>query len=199
VNVLDYIENELLTCLCSKLRIEGRPACTCHHFGGDVPPVGDRCQANTAGENGQVWVRRVSSAIEADSDEVTFGGWACGGSVWQSQIELGIYRCISAIPDENGNAPAPSAYDADRELLAADRATLAEALCCWPLAGLPPTPQPFDLDISVMAAQILPLGPTGGCAGSMLTVVVNTPLTVDEGEDGESEPVFISSPAGALP
>lgn len=192
MNVLDYIENELLTCLCSTLRTEGRPTCTCHHFGGDVPPVGDRCQANTAGENGQVWVRRASSAIEAEADEVTFGGWACSGSVWQSQIELGIYRCISAIPDENGNAPAPSAYDADRELLAADRATLAQVLCCWPLAGAPPARLPFELSIAVIGAQVLPLGPTGGCAGSVMTIVVNTGLVVEE----SAEPVFVSGPAG---
>lgn len=197
MNVLDYIENELLTCLCSMLRTEGRPACTCHHFGGDVPPVGDRCQANTAGENGQVWVRRISSAIEASDEDTTFSGWACGGGIWQSQIELGIYRCISAIPDENGNAPSPGAYDADREMLAADRASLASALCCWPLSGLPPQTLPFDLSVEVVGAQILPLGPTGGCAGSAMTVIINTPLTVDEG--GQEDQIFLSRPAGALP
>lgn len=193
MNVLDYLENELLSCLCSALRTEGRPPCECHHFGGDVPPVGDRCQANTAGENGQVWVRRVSAAIEADEEAVTFSGFACGSSVWQAQIELGIYRCITAIPDDNGNAPPPTAYDADRELLAADRATLAQALCCWPLAGEPPQPVPFELSIGLIGAQILPIGPSGGCAGSVMTIVVNTPLTVEE----SSEPIFISGPAGA--
>jgi hypothetical protein len=219
VNVLDYLEDELLSCLCSMLRTEGRPACECHHFGGDVPPVGDRCQANTAGENGQVWVRRISQAIEIDPEDITFGGLPCASS-WQAQIELGIYRCITAIPDDNGNAPSPAAYDADRDLLAADRATLAQVLCCWPLVGEPPTPVPFDLPISVIAAQILPLGPTGGCAGSLLTLVVNAPLIVEEpvaqlvaGVDADpadptgqtavvtwrnepAEEVFISRPAG---
>lgn len=179
MNVLDYLENELLSCLCSMLRDEGRPACECHHFGGDVPPVGDRCSANTSGENGQVWVRRVSQAMEADAEDLTFAGFTCDAS-WQAQIELGVYRCITAIPDDNGNAPPPAAYDADRDLLAADRATLAQVLCCWPLAGEPPTLLPFELSISVIAAQILPMGPTGGCAGSTLTLVVNTPLTAEE-------------------
>lgn len=192
MNVLDYIENELLSCLCSMLREEGRPACECHHFGGDVPPVGDRCQANTAGENGQVWVRRVSTAIEADADEQAFGG-ICG-STWQAQIELGVYRCISAIPDEHGNAPPPSFYDADRDLLAADRATLAKVLCCWPLAGTAPQQLPFEVTVNVVAAQILPLGPSGGCAGSVMTIAVNTPLTAEE----EAESIFFSRPAGAL-
>lgn len=192
MNVLDYLEDELLSCLCSMLRTEGRPACECHHFGGDVPPVGDRCQANTAGENGQVWVRRVSQAIEADPEDITFSGFPCAGS-WQTQIELGIYRCISAIPDDNGNAPPPTAYDADRDLLAADRATLARVLCCWPLTGEPPAPVAFELSIGVVAAQILPLGPTGGCAGSVMTLVVDSALTVEE----EEGPIFVSGPAGA--
>lgn len=191
MNVLDYVENELLTCLCSMLREQGRPACECHHFGGDVPPVGDRCQRSTTGENGQVWVRRASTAIEVDPDDRTFGG-ICGGS-WQTQIELGIYRCITAIPTEEGGAPPAPYYDADRELLAADRATLAEVLCCWPLAGSPPQPVPFDVSVSVVAAQIVPLGPTGGCAGSLMMVAVETALTVEEDE----EPIFISGPAGA--
>jgi hypothetical protein len=190
--VLDYIENELLSCLCSMLRTEGRPACECHHFGGDVPPVGDRCQANTAGENGQVWVRRVSQAMENDGEDTTFGNFPCG-SAWQAQIELGIYRCITAVPDDNGNAPPPTAYDADRDLLAADRATLAQVLCCWPLSGQPPAPLPFELSITVVAAQILPMGPTGGCAGSFMTIAVDTSLTVEE----ESGPIYVSGPAGA--
>lgn len=189
--VLDYIENELLSCLCSMLRAEGRPACECHHFGGDGPPVGDRCQQSTTGENGQVWVRRVSMAIEADEDEVTFSGFPCGGT-WQTQIELGIYRCIQAVPSEDGAAPPAPYYDADRDLLAADRATLARVLCCWPLAGAPPVPLPFELSIAVIGAQVLPLGPTGGCAGSVMTIVVNTGLVVEESD----EPVIVSGPAG---
>lgn len=190
MNVLDYIENELLTCLCEALITEGRPVCECHHFAGDVPPVGDRCQANTAGQNGQAWVRRASTAIEADADMTTFAGFTCDGT-WQAQIEIGIYRCISAVPDESGNAPSPSAYNADRELLAADRATLAQVLCCWPLSGEPAVQQPFELGITVVGAQILPLGPTGGCAGSVMMLVVNTALTAQE----EEGPIFVSGPA----
>lgn len=197
MNVLDYLEDELLSCLCSMLATEGRPACACHHYGGEEPPVGDRCAANeTTGENGQVWVRRVQQIIQADPEDVTFAGAPCGG-VWRALIELGIYRCISAVPDESGSAPPPENYDADRDLLAADRATLAQVLCCWPLAGEPPVtdppaPLPFELAISVLSAEIVPTGPTGGCAGSILTVMVDTALTAEETAD----PVWVSGPAG---
>jgi hypothetical protein len=180
VNVLDYLEDELLSCLCSMLRDEGRPACACHHYGGEDPPVGDRCSKSASGENGQVWIRRVLQLMQADPDNITFAGFPCGGGMWRAVIELGIYRCISAVPVEGGAAPPPENYDADRDLLAADRATLAQVLCCWPLAGSPPEPLPFEIGLSVLNAEIVPTGPSGACAGSILTLTVDAPLTVEE-------------------
>lgn len=218
MNVLDYIEDELLSCLCSMLATEGRPACVCHHYGGEDPPVGDRCSANDEGENGQVWIRRVQQQMRADADTITFAGVACGGS-WRTVIELGIYRCISAVPGDNGAAPPPENYDADRDLLAADRASLTRVLCCWPLAGEPPEPVAFDLSINIVSADISPTGPTGACGGSILTVTIDSLLTVEdttislvavvdaapEDETGmtaaltwrnEPQEVFVSRPAG---
>lgn len=198
VNVLDFVENELRTCLCEMLISEGRPVCACHHFGGEDPPVGDRCSTNAAGENGQAWVRRVSQSFEADPDQVTFAGQACGAS-WTAVIEVGIYRCIQAIPNEDGSAPDPELYNADRELLAADRATLAQVLCCWPLAGEPPEPVDFELSVAVTAAQIVPTGPTGSCAGSIMTITLETGGLVEE---EAVEPIgfvgFVSRPAGGI-
>lgn len=192
MNILDFIENELLTCLCEALIAEGRPVCACHHFAGISPPVGDRCNS-TETENGQAWIRRVSQAFAADPEEVTFGGQACGAA-WTAEIELGIYRCIEGVPDEDGNAPPVEAYDADRELLAADRATLAQVLCCWPLAGEPPTPVDFDFSLTVTGAQITPVGPTGKCGGSLMTIALQTSALVEEEDD---EPIgFVSRPAG---
>lgn len=179
MNVLDYIENELLACLCSMLAEEGRPTCVCHHYGGEDPPVGDRCSTNDEGANGQAWIRRVSQSIQANADDLTFGGVPCGNA-WQAVIELGIYRCISAVPDDNGAAPPPEDYDADRDLLAADRATLAQVLCCWPLNGPAPDPQVSDVSAGVLAAEIVPTGPSGACAGSILTITVSAPLTIEE-------------------
>lgn len=182
VNVLDFVENELRTCLCELLIAEGRPVCACHHFGGEDPPVGDRCSTNDAGENGQAWVRRVSQTFNTSPDDFTFGGVACGVEAWTAQIEVGIYRCIQAIPNEDGSAPDVELYNADRELLAADRATLAQVLCCWPLAGEPVEPPGFELSVTVTSASIVPTGPTGSCAGSILTLVVDSALTAVEPE-----------------
>lgn len=179
MNVLDYIEDALLSCLCNMLATEGRPACACHHYGGEDPPVGDRCSSNAEGENGQVWVRRVNQFFQSESEDITFGGVPCGG-IWQATIELGIYRCISAVPSESGEAPPPEHYDADRDLLAADRTTLTQVLCCWPLGGLPPAPSLPDIGVSVTSADISPTGPTGACAGSILTLGLLAPLTVEE-------------------
>lgn len=179
VNVLDYVENELLSCLCSMLATEGRPTCVCHHYGGEDPPVGDRCSTDGNGANGQAWIRRVQQTLQLDTDRLTFGGVVCGG-MWQAVIELGVYRCISAVPDEQGAAPPPENYDADRDLLAADRATLAQVLCCWPLSGTTPPGQSFDIYLDVLTAEIVPTGPTGGCAGSILMVTIAAPLTVEE-------------------
>lgn len=197
MNVLDLIENELRTCLCELLITQGRPVCACHHFGGEDPPVGDRCSTNDDGQNGQAWVRRVSQTLNVDPEETTFGGEACGAA-WTAQIEVGIYRCIQAVPVEGGGAPDVELYNADRELLAADRATLAEVLCCWPLAGEPPQPVDFTLSLTVLNAQILPTGPSGKCAGSILTITLQTGTLVEEEDDEEPAPIgfFVSRAAG---
>jgi hypothetical protein len=179
VNVLDELENLLLLCLCEKLAAAGRPACVCQHYGGEEPPVGDRCSQEN-GANGQAWVRRDGTRLAVDEEEITCAGIPCGaGSAWNTAIELGVYRCISAIPTEGGSAPSPEQYAADRELLAADRATLAELLCCWPFAGEAPEGFTTDMSgISILGAEIVPTGPSGSCAGSILTLTVVSALTV---------------------
>lgn len=199
MNILDFVENALRTCLCEMLIAEGRPVCACHHFGGAAPPVGDRCNA-TETQNGQAWVRRVSQVFSVDPETITFGGQDCGAG-WAAEIELGIYRCIQGVPEDDGKAPDVELYNADRELLAADRATLARVLCCWPLAGEPPEPVDFDFSLNVTGAQILPSGPSGKCGGSIMTIALQTTALVEDdsggGQDGE-EPIgfFVSRPAG---
>ena len=137
VNALDYLENELLSCLCDMLATEGRPACACHHFGGEDPPgvTGARrmTRARTARCGCAASRRRCRSAWRKSRSA------GCRAAARDAVIELGIYRCISAVPVEGGGAPPPEDDDADRDLLAADRASLAQVLCCWPLAGSPPT------------------------------------------------------------
>lgn len=177
VNFLDELENLLLLCLCEKLAAAGRPTCVCQHYAGEGPPVGDRC-SQEEGTNGQAWIRRGVTVMGIDADEITFSGMPCGaGSQWGTDIELGIYRCISAVPVEGGGAPTPEQYAADRELLMADRATLAEVLCCWPFAGEAPEGTEFDMSgVSITAVNMETTGPTGSCSGSIMTITVDSPL-----------------------
>lgn len=197
MNLLDELENLLLLCLCEKLAAEDRPVCACQHYGGETPPPGDRCSQDV-GLNGQAWVRRVSSTLISQADQITFAGVPCGaGSAWNTVIELGIYRCISAIPAEDGSAPPVEAYAADRALLAADRATLAEVLCCWPLAGEAPEDYEFDMSgIAMLRAELVPTGPTGSCAGSILQITFASPLIAPELETVGQVQLFVSRAAG---
>lgn len=197
MNLLDELENLLLLCLCEKLAAAARPVCACHHYGGETPPPGDRCSQEN-GRNGQAWVRRVSSQLTSEADDITFAGVPCGaGSDWTTIIELGVYRCITAIPAEDGSAPPPENYDADRALLAADRATLAELLCCWPFAGTPPEDYPYDMSgIALTRSEITPTGPTGSCAGSVLTLTISSALIAPALEELQGIQVFVSGPAG---
>lgn len=196
MNLLDELENLLLLCLCEKLATAGRPVCVCQHYAGERPPVGDRCSQEN-GANGQAWIRRGSSAMGIDPDQITFAGLPCGGgTLWGTDIELGIYRCISAVPTPEGNAPAPEAYTADRDLIMADRATLAEVLCCWPFAGEPPEGYEFDMSgIAIAAVNMETTGPTGSCAGSIMTLTVDAALIAPP---LEAEPLFVSGPAGGM-
>lgn len=208
MNVLDFVENELLTCLCERLIDEGRPVCVCHHYAGESRPPSDRCGKSPDGGNGQAWIRRGISQVEHNTERITIGGVACGSSEWITTIELGIYRCLTAVPGEKGKPPRVEAYAADRELIAADRATLAAVLCCWPLAGEPPAPVKFDLALTVLSAQIASTDPQGACSGSVLTIVLRTALETDEtppleGNDDEDAGAgdrtigwFLSRPAG---
>lgn len=207
MNVLDFVENELLTCLCQRLADEGRPVCACQHYAGESQPPADRC-GNEAGSNGQAWIRRGPSQVEHNTERMTLGGVPCGNGEWITTIELGIYRCLTAIPDERGRPPAVEAYAADRELIMADRATLATVLCCWPLAGEPPAPVDFDLVLTVLSAQIVSTDPQGACSGSVLTITLRTALEAEEGQppgddededeavDGAAIGWFVSRPAG---
>lgn len=186
VTLLDQLEDELKDCLCRMLEEEGRPVCACHHFAGETLPVSDRCDSEN-GTNGQAWLRRVRSSLSTRSGRATFGAEICGEGGWETVIELGIYRCISAVPDDQGNAPPVEAYNADRELLNLDKYTLSRVLCCetWE------NPDVMD-GFSISSVQIEPNGPKGACSGSILTMVVTgDPMVILPDEAG-----FVSGPAG---
>lgn len=185
--VLDRLEKELIDCLCRLLEEEARPTCICHLYAGENRPVSDRC--NSKGDaNGQAWLRRGTSTLVTSAGRPTFGGGLCGsGSGWETTIELGIYRCITAVPGEKGEAPSKEKYEADRALMDADKQTLYGVLCCdtW---NDPDLMNAF----SIVAARVDPIGPNGACGGSMLTIqVAGEPTEMVEEEVG-----FVSAPAG---
>ena len=186
--LLDALEEALLECLCRMLTEEGRPTCICHFYAGENRPVSDRCNSD-GGVNGQAWIRRGTSTLVSTGSRPTFGGGLCGsGAGWETIIELGIYRCISAVPGDNGQAPSKEQYRADRDLMDADKQTLYGVLCCDTWA---------DPDLmgafSIVGARVDPIGPNGACGGSMLTIqVAGEPAeTVEEDPGG-----FVSGPAG---
>jgi hypothetical protein len=188
---LDQFEDDLLACLCELLITEGRPVCACHHYGGARRQPADRC-GESDGANGQAWLRRDESVwTPQDGSQMTWGGSFCGaGSAWQTEIEVGIYRCIKAVQQDKV-APDPDLYNQDRELLAADRQTLYQVLCCdaWDDDNYP---------FGLLSAQVSPQGPMGACAGSILTFSISgDPTVTDEPVPApEPEMVFVSGPAG---
>lgn len=185
---IDQLENELLACLCRMLSEEGRPPCVCHFYSGDDRPPADRCSTNSAGGNGQAWLRRDTSQLSTSSGNETFGGGICAaGNGWETVIELGIYRCISAVADDNGRAPSVESYNDDRELMNADKQTLYRVLCCdtW-------DDQDAVDSFGIREVRLEPLSPKGGCAGSSLTITVSG----NPSSFVADNPGFASSPAG---
>lgn len=189
MDVLAFLEAQLLTCLCEMLATEGRPVCACHKFGGASLPVADRCKRNDAGENGQAWVRRAQQSLQ-QSEDGTFTGQPCSGA-WSDTIELGIYRCLKAVPNEKGQAPPVEYYDEDYDLLTADRLTLSRVLCCDVLRA--DATLPVNAVFTVEEAEISPHGPSGACGGSILTLRISTVL---ESTERDPEQLFVSQAAG---
>jgi len=185
---LGNLENGLLACLCAMLAAEGRPVCVCHFYAGDTRPPADRCQSNNIGGNGQAWLRRDVSVLRTSNTLPTFGGGTCSSGSWQTTIELGIYRCISAVPGEKGQAPTPEQYLDDRTMFNADKQTLYQVLCCD--AWDDPT-----LQVSVVNASIDPIGPSGACGGSVLQITVEGDPTDTDGAAQELLMTVTGDPA----
>lgn len=186
--LIDEFEDQLLACLCRMLEEEGRPVCACHFYAGENRPPADRCGTNDTGGNGQAWLRRDTSQLSTSGGRATFGGGICGeGDGWETTIELGIYRCITAVPDDNGKAPPKEAYDDDRALMNFDKQTLYRVLCCevWD------NQDAIDA-FTINQVRLDPIGPQGACGGASLLIrVTGNPM-----DTSVEEPGFASAPAG---
>jgi hypothetical protein len=207
--LLDQLENDLLACLCRLLMEEGRPVCACHHYAGEARPPADRCGTDGAA-NGMAWLRRDSSEFVLRAESLTWSGGSCSGSEWQVTLELGVRRCIKALP-QGDNPPHPDLYTQDRELLTADYHTLMRVLCCDVFVG------DNDHGFTVEGGSVEPLGPQGACSGNVLTLTLSgDPQATDDPEieamvtgaaadptgytaqvSWATPPVYVSGPAGA--
>lgn len=154
----------LLECLCQTLNAEPyTPVCRCcARHSQSFPPM-DACDCScTVGNppadgNGEAWVRVVRTYSATNQSRIP----GCP-TLLVIELQLGIYRCISGVPDQDGTPPGCEAITNDALLMLNDAAAMRRAaMCCSAIA---------DLDPVIGAYQ--PIGPSGGCAGGALTVTV---------------------------
>lgn len=159
----------LLNCVCTELDTAGRPVCSCavrHAI--QWPSMEGCCECEAASghakTHGQAWARfqraePVQGTPRADNTQ-------CGRAT-QVTIDLGVHRCVSAFDGNSARPPTPAQYTADSLALINDEYHIRRALSCCP------EPQPagalagWRWDVTTS----LPLGPMGGCAGVVVTVV----------------------------
>lgn len=144
----------LVACACAQLAMAPRgPVCHCCVVWGDQPPPADVCACECVVDDvpgsGQAWTRLVSATASR-----------CGVE-WGVEIEIGVLRCVTVPDDMTGMVPCVSA-EADAVAMAADMQALIRAARCCPTV----TPR-------VVSAH--PVGPSGGCAGSVIRVVADIP------------------------
>jgi len=162
--------NALRECLRSQLVNVGNPVCHLPVIWGEAPLPAQRCDCDCgSGRNGEGWVRvtRVEQTPRLPgrgSGRRNTGGsryWpdVCSGGVrvWDTQIEMGVWRCAPTLDDVTGAPPSDEEHDAHTQLTLNDLAALARtwACCTW----LQDREYPHQVE------TITPSGPSGGCSG----------------------------------
>lgn len=161
----------LKDCLCETLAAAPyTPVCFCcvQHSQG-LPPM-DRCDCECTfggGEdpvvqgNGQAWVRLV----QVFQEQTQINPRVCQ-SVLKADVQLGVYRCIEGVLDTSVDPPGlPTCEQLENDalLILADRAAMWRAVqCCTGVKALDP-----------VIGNWVPIGPSGGCAGGVLTVTLS--------------------------
>lgn len=162
--LVDPVLLELRDCLCAEVaKTTAGPTCRCMVVHSFTLPVMDGCDCDCGGGHGDAWVRLLRLEPELSLPGVSQLSCLIG---WQAVIELGTYRC-SPLPEEGEALPERAVTDFALAM-GSDRAALIRAVqCCTPLL------QQRELDLNVEVWQ--PIGPEGGCAGSILTVRIPLP------------------------
>ncbi|MFR9675847.1 hypothetical protein [Streptomyces sp. TR02-1] len=162
LRLLAPVATGLLACLNTELDEAGRPVTRAALYHGTTGPPWDDCDCETGARKGQAWVR-VVEVRPVSQTAFNSGGKPLGCQVdqWQARFELGVVRCVS-MPDDSGTPPTGAEQTADALSAYADAVVLQDATdSCDVLV---------DRLVSVEAWR--PIGPSGGCAGSTLTLLV---------------------------
>lgn len=157
----------LLNCVCEALNSSGRPVCGCSVRHAVQWPSMEACGCDCAAGQGQAWARL--QRVEAFNGTQNADDTNCGGAT-TTYIDVGVHRCVSVFDGESPYPATDAAYTADALGLIHDEYVMRRAVACCPRA-----------DVGLLAnwswrpTQSLPLGPLGGCAGIVVTVLCQGP------------------------
>lgn len=159
--------DRLLDCLCAQLDSTlGGPVCNCClRPGGGLPPM-DACYCDCdSGGRGQASVQLLSVFPSNRFPRNQIDQWddACNARItWVATLQMVVYRCVS-VADQDGVPPACAQLDADARMLTSDMQAMLRAFACCDWSD----------DRQVLPGAYTPIPPQGGCAGGMMTVLVD--------------------------
>lgn len=164
--------NALRECLRAQLVDVGNPVCHLPVIWGDSPLPAQRCDCECgAWGNGEGWVRitrveqtpRLPGRTAGRRPGAGSRYWpdVCSGGVlvWDTQIEMGVWRCAPTLDGTTGAPPGDDEYDAHTQTILNDMAALTRTwACCTYLQ---------DREIPHQVETVVPSGPAGGCSGAI--------------------------------
>lgn len=164
-------------CVCTKLRDAGRPACDCClvHGASVMSMDGCSCDCDDDTATGRV-TGRVLRVIPAPSAVVN-PRHSCLTAMVQVTLQIGVFRCIT-IP-EDGAEPGCDVTTAEALGFLADEQAMRAALACC--ADLSQIPGKWQLG----AGEWEPHGPSGGCAGGVISVNATGAVTFPQTANGQ--------------
>lgn len=125
---LGVILDQFVTCVCAELTAGGRPTCACCLVWGNTNPPADFCDCSCEAGSGQAWVRVMRwDPAPTVSQNIRRQCQAWRYRVW---LEAGVYRCVSAVSDSQGNPPTCEQRAADAWGLLTDARLLRTAAAC---------------------------------------------------------------------
>lgn len=165
-------------CVCARLRDIGRPACDCClDHGLDVMPMsGCSCECDEDGATGRV-TGRVLQVAPAPSNTLNATS-SCLTAMVQVTLQIGVFRCVE-IPEAT-DEPGCDMRTAEALGFLLDEQAMRAAVSCCP--DLKRIPGKWELTPGLWQ----PHGPSGGCAGGVISVnangIVTFPKSLTEGK-----------------